>query len=491
MTLVDFPQSVCQFGIATGDITPPVGTYHRMWGAAKHDRSTGVHRPLTATALLFRSTNSTTDVASQQLMIALDHCLFEQSEIDRITAAIAARTGIPAESVVVVFSHTHAAGLMTRDRVELPGGDLIPSYLDSVTETIASLTAAAVEQLEEVTINYADGRCDLAAHRDLYDDATNQWVCGYNPEGVADDLALVARINNSRGKVVATLVNYGCHPTTLAWDNQLISPDYPGAMREVVERATGAPCVFIQGASGDIGPRHGFVGDVEVADRNGRQLGYAALSALEGLPAASTRFEYAGPVVSGATIGPWHASPLTEARRETCRQWRVDRREVPLAYRPELPTLEDARSEQAELRQQEQAAREAGDEQAAADLRALVERKSRLITRLVCLPQERYPFRTVVWRVGDAVWVAVQGEPYQVLQRELRRRFPGVPIMVAVLADGWGASYLPPAELYNQGIYQETVAVVSAGSLEHVIDDLTTRIAACFPENPERNPGDS
>ena len=49
------------------------------------------------------------------------------------------------------------------------------------------------------------------------------------------------------------MVNYACHPTTLAWENTLISPDFPGAMREVVERATAAPCVFLQGASGDLG----------------------------------------------------------------------------------------------------------------------------------------------------------------------------------------------------------------------------------------------
>ncbi len=483
MTFVEFPQSVCKFGIATGDITPPVGMYHRMWGAAKHDRSTGIHRPLTASVVLFRELASTVSPDSQQLLIALDHCLFEQTEIDRIVAAVEQQAGIPRESTVVVFSHTHAAGLLTRDRTELPGGELIPEYLDSLAKTVAQLAARAVDGLQDVTISYANGHCDLAAHRDLYDEATNQWVCGYNPSGTADDLVLVARVTDSNGAIVATVVNYACHPTTLAWDNQLVSPDYPGAMRDVIEQATGAPCVFIQGASGDIGPRHGFVGDTDIADQNGRQLGYAVLSALEGLPTANTRFEYSGPVVSGATIGPWHTAPLTDERQDVCAQWRTDRQEVPLSYRPELPTLEDVRREQADLQRQEQAARDAGDDERAADLRALVERKSRLITRLVCLPSDLYPFRTVVWRVGDAVWVAVQGEPYQILQRELRRRFPGVPVVVAVLADGWGASYLPPAELYGQGVYQETVAVVSAGSLEHVIDNLTARIAACLPSN--------
>ena len=75
--------------------------------------------------------------------------------------------------------------------------------------------------------------------------------------------------------------------------------------------------VFVQGASGDIGPREGFVGDVKVADRNGRQLGYAALSALESLPEAGTVFEYAGAVVSGATIGTWKHRPLDPLAKET------------------------------------------------------------------------------------------------------------------------------------------------------------------------------
>jgi hypothetical protein len=117
------------------------------------------------------------------------------------------------------------------------------------------------------------------------------------------------------GKMLASIVNYACHPTTLAWENTLISPDYIGAMRELVERDTGAPCLFLQGASGELGPREGFVGDTAVADRNGRELGYAALSALTALPAAGTTFVYAGPVVSGATLGSWKHQSIDRDRK--------------------------------------------------------------------------------------------------------------------------------------------------------------------------------
>ena len=126
-------------------------------------------------------------------------------------------------------------------------------------------------------------------------------------------------------RVLATLVNYACHPTTLAFENTLVSPDYPGAMRELIERETGAPCIFLQGASGDLGPREGFVGDVAVADRNGRQLGFAALAALEALPPAGTRFEYAGPVISGATLGIWKHVPVDAATKARHATWRLER----------------------------------------------------------------------------------------------------------------------------------------------------------------------
>ena len=80
--------------------------------------------------------------------------------------------------------------------------------------------------------------------------------------------------------------------------------------------------------------------------------------------------------------------------------------------------------------------------------------------------------------MGDAIWIAVQGEPYSLLQRRIRERFPDHPIIVATIANGWGPSYLAPSELYGKGIYQETIAWLAPGSLEALIDELSSRIAA-------------
>jgi hypothetical protein len=119
-------------------------------------------------------------------------------------------------------------------------------------------------------------------------------------------------VTTGDGKILATLVNYACHPTTLAWQNRLISPNYVGALREVVERNTdGAPCLFLQGASGDLGPREGLTGDTAVPDRHGRSLGYAVMSVLGEMLPHATELRYGGVVESGAQLATWERQPFS------------------------------------------------------------------------------------------------------------------------------------------------------------------------------------
>ena len=474
---VETPQSICRFGIAVGDITPPVGIYHRMWGAATHERAEGIHRPLRATVLIFQPLDGDGGEDARQVLVALDHCLLGPPEMDLLLGAVTGATGVPRDDIVVVFSHTHAAGLMSLDRQELPGGDLIRPYLWDVAERVSELVLAAQSSLSPATIVFGTGRCDLAQHRDYWDGERKQFVCGYNPHETADDTVVAARVTGDDGRLLATIVNYACHPTTLAWENRLISPDYPAAMREVVEQATGAPCVFVQGASGDLGPKEGYVGDPAVADRNGRQLGYAALATLTALPPPATQFEYAGAVVSGATLGAWRHAPVSPAQRERLSRWQRIRWTLSLPYRPGLSTREQVQSELARWEAKEAAARSAGNDEQARDCRAMVERQTRMLMRLAVLPPgNEYPLDLTLWRTGDAFWVTVPGEPYSLLQRSLRARFPDTPIVVSNLANGWGPSYLPTEDVYDKGIYQESIAVAAPGSLEKIIADVARHI---------------
>jgi hypothetical protein len=165
MPHVDSPQSRCRFGIARCDITPPVGIYHRMWGAAAHDRSTGVHRPLTATAIAFRPLDPERDHAGddEQVLVALDHCLLWANEMQALQRAVCQSANLQHERLTVTFSHTHAAGLMGLERERLPGGELIRPYLAEMARRVANVVREARAQATPVTLSYGYGRCSLAA----------------------------------------------------------------------------------------------------------------------------------------------------------------------------------------------------------------------------------------------------------------------------------------------------------------------------------------
>ena len=367
---------------------------------------------------------------------------------------------------------------MSRTRADLPGGDLIEPYLDSLAVTAGRLAREAAAGRCPATMVYGQGRCPLAANRDFWDQRRQQYVVGLNPDGPADDTVLLAQVMAEDGRLLATVVNYACHATTLAWQNTLISPDYPGALRETVERQTGAPCVFLQGASGDLGPREGFVGDPAVADRNGRQLAYAALSALEALPRPGMGLAYQGPVVSGATLGVWDYAAEDATTRDQQQRWSVARWPAALPYRHDAASLEETQRERDRWRQAEERARRDGDEALVRDCRARVEQMTRQVWRLESQPPGRtFPLSVTLARLGASVWLFVAGEHYQTLQTTLRGRHPAWPLLVVTHTNGWQPGYVPPACKYGYGIYQEQIATVAAGSAELLIEDIDRRLA--------------
>ena len=419
-TTVSSPTSHVRFGLARVDITPPPNIYHRLWGAARHDRATGIHRSLTAEVLVFGPTGGPPHLIRAEL----DLPGLVKTQHDDLLRGLSQAGDLPVDQIVISYSHTHAAGWYVPDRFEMPGGDLIPPYLASLKTKLQDACRQAVANVQEVTITYAVSRCDMAANRDYWDEDNGIYACGYNPDAPVDDAVIVGRVTDQAGQLVAVIVNYACHPTTLAWDNSLISPDYVGAMREVIEQVTGATCVFTLGACGDQGPRDGFVGDTAIADRNGRQLAYAALSAIESMDPPATEFEYQGPVISGATVGTWAAVPFGKERLAETAIFigGVSSVDLPLKPKPDPIALQQelddllARVAEADAR---------GAVIEARDLNAHAERTRRWLARIKDVPDgDTMPVSYSVYRMGDALWVTCGGEPYNLIQLELRQRYP-------------------------------------------------------------------
>lgn len=474
-------QAACRFGIARRDITPPIGIYHRMWGAAMHDRAIGIHRPLEVSCLwLERDKRGAHDSggSNYHAIVALDMCLLWAREMRALEQCVCRLADVKPQELCVTFSHTHAAGLMDVSRRDMPGGELIEDYLKLVAERTAEAVREARASSQSAEIVYGAGRCDLAQHREFWDERRAQFVCGLNPDGPADDTLAVAKFIDPQGAPLCIVVNYACHPTTLAWDNTLISPDFVGAMRETIEKGTGAPAIFLQGASGDLGPREGFVGDTSVADRNGRQLAYAVLSTLEGMPPTGEQYEYAGAVESGAVIGTWRYRPLNEAELARHRTWRCEHWTVDLQYREGLPTLDEARRQLQQCSEAERTLARSDDAAMARELRTRAELARRTVARLEGLPPgETFPLPVTMLQIGSAFWVFVEAEHYQILQRWLRARFPHSFILVTTLVGGTRPFYLPAAAAYGAGTYPATVTMVAPGSLEMLIDNISSHMS--------------
>jgi hypothetical protein len=297
--------------------------------------------------------------------------------------------------------------------------------------------------------SWATGRCDLARNRDLVLDSET-FLCSVNPDGPSDDTVLVGRVTDASGKIIATLVNYACHPVSLGGGNKLISPDYYGAMREVVERDTGgAPCLFLHGASGDMTPLRSYEADAAIADQNGRQLGYAALSTLTGMLPPEQEFAFDRIEDSGARLGRWSLRP-----KPASTELRITHTGTELPY-VDLPT-------EAELLRQLHGCND----------RPLKERlERRLMVRRDVGDGTSRKVRMTLVQMGDAFIVGAPAEPYSAFQQEIRRRFPSRAVAMLNIVNG-NVGYLAPASTYDKpGLYQIKISLFKPGCMEQVIED--------------------
>ncbi len=442
-----------RFGAARADITPPVGIYNRAWGAAQHDCAEGVHLALTATALAII-------VRDEQplVMLALDLGWLKRREDDLyLRGRLLEALDLPEERVVFALSHTHSGPSTDRTDAARPGGHLIAPYLDRVHEQALSAARAAIACARPGTLSWAYGACALATNRDLPAPDGTRRICGYNPAVPSEQTVLVGRALAEDGAHLATVVNYACHPTSLAWRNRLISPDYIGAMRATVEAATAAPCLFLQGPSGDLAPREQYRGDTAVADLNGRQLGHAALAALAGMLPASAELRYGGVVESGTPLAIWECAQVGPARTVA-----AERLDVELEVKA-LLTTEQFRARLGPI---------AGEQAADAErvLRERMERAAKVRALVGAGPTTTQPF--YLWRLGGAYLVAQPHEGFSPFQRALRAgavaRDPDATVAVVGLANGPALGYLPRAEDYDLDLYQVWQTPFARGSLERV-----------------------
>jgi hypothetical protein len=222
-------------GAAKADITPPLG--YPMWGyGARHDApSVGVLDPLLARALVLAAGSERIAVVSLDLGRAPT-----RDSTAAIRARVKAATGI--EHIFLVGSHTHHGPVIELDNWP----DAKHSYVRQLEGKLADLIIEANKALRPARLGIASK--EVPFNRNRHSKRADKPV---------DRELLVLRVEDGDGKPIAHAVNFAAHPTMHDALLRKFSADYPGALTGLVEKETGAPCLFLQGAAGDQSPNPG------------------------------------------------------------------------------------------------------------------------------------------------------------------------------------------------------------------------------------------
>lgn len=432
------------FGVAEAKINPPAGIYFRNWAAAEANTADGFHSDLMMQCLAIKPREHT-----QSLFIITADLGWWMNAADEYAIRQEVLEGFGLEPAQLIFclSHTHAGPSVCSNDKKKPGGEYIVPYLQQLKDTMKALMQAASQNMQAGRLSWEYGKCSLAVNRDMPGDGTATYWVGYNPDKIADDTLLFGHILSERAIPICSIVNYACHPTTLAYDNRKVSPDFIGSMRETISGRTKVPCLFLQGASGDLAPMIQYVADTAAADANGRQLGYAALSVYEHMLPPGMGYRFREWLPSGAPLAIWEYSPLLGKGDVYTQMLQV---EVPL--KP-MPSLQEIQQEWAACKDTVQKDR--------------LWRK--LNTRLALADGTTALLPVWIWKLGDTFIVAQPNEAYSYFQKRIRESFPDKKIVCINIANGY-IGYLPTSDFYDKDIYACNISSFAKGSLEILTD---------------------
>lgn len=431
-------------GVARVIITPPIGI--RMVGYTVQEAcSQSVERELTGTVLVLN------DGVATIVLIAVDVLFVPMPHSDRIRDRISRELGIPAESILINGSHTHLGPMFPGWQEENgPQRQLQQRYVESLEDLLAGAARTAFQNRKPARLGTARGSAPLGINRrEKIDD--NGIIIGENPNGPIDRTVDVVRIDDLSGRPIAVIMSAACHTVVLGPKTLSLSPDFIGPARELIERAIGAPTLFLLGASGNINPACGIgSGGPEQYDdleRMGLMLGGEVLKIIAQVRTHRQR----GPrriVRSVAAISTWDYEPVPE---ESIVDFAVTRRRLtlPLSPLPDRATVEaDVQRYQQTLRDVEAEATSAGPIHVARRMLAWATQRLQLVNSGVQTPTREIE----LWacRINDLGIAAVSAEPLAELGLEIKRRSPLGHTIYLGYSNGC-IGYIPPPEAFAEG----------------------------------------
>ena len=429
-------------GTGRRSINPPVGIAHGGWGAQKHEQAEGIDMDLWVTALALRDGDTTA------VLLDVDIQILTNERADQIRLAVSRMTGLPIENIRAAATHTHSGPVPYKSWIE-KGYELVAPWFDDVARWSAEAASEALDNLQPIQVQTGRGQCQINSNRRAITKAGERFL-GINPDGPCDREVLVVRLATPEGKTVATLANFACHPTIMGPANRLITPDYPGAAKRVVEQAVGGRCLFFQGAAGDQGPIQGFQADPQVYRALGAILGHEIAKVCLGLSAIPDQVQFDQVIPSGAPLGVYHAQFSYVASLPL----KILAGEIPVPLRDGLPERKAASEQLDHWKAALQTARARADEGAITKA-IYMARRADIALRLA----DDFGGRTTAGvrahfiTLGEVAIIGCNIEPFCEIGMAVKRQSP-FPITVIGGYTNGRMAYMPTAGEWSKGGYE-------------------------------------
>jgi neutral ceramidase len=257
-----------KFGVATEDITPPVGV--TLMGYDPRP-SESVGHPLRAEALACEG------ATGGWILISADVCAFASPLAKPLRADIAGRTGLQPESVMLSATHTHSGPHVT-DALWCERSEQESAYFRTLREKLVDVADRAWRARFPGALVYGQTAApELGSNRRVRC-ADGTWRNEWNdPEGrhtgYCDPAVDLAGVRREDGSLDALIVNFGCHPVCFGSQNRSISGDYVSYLKDALEAMGKARTVmFAVSGHANIDPHECVQGEPEVVRKMGEKL---------------------------------------------------------------------------------------------------------------------------------------------------------------------------------------------------------------------------
>ncbi|MED0959263.1 neutral/alkaline non-lysosomal ceramidase N-terminal domain-containing protein [Bacillus paramycoides] len=231
-----------KIGVCKVDITPPLGIdfigYHRETGI------NNIEERIYGTIFVFEKDEVKT------VFISIDNIGMLVEDTNIIRERVASELHVPFEQITVVYTHTHSGPETVGDH------PLIKSYKTILLNNVVQGAVTANNNMTPCEVGWGVTTGDIGVNR-RERTSDGKAKMGTNIEGIVDRRIGVLAVRDAETKELSGIVVFcTAHPNVLKGDSDVLSADYPGMTREILEKIVNCPVIIVQGAAGNVNAKY-------------------------------------------------------------------------------------------------------------------------------------------------------------------------------------------------------------------------------------------